>query len=65
MLNAAAILAGLGRIANEAFVYAVLWHLVIGSISAGLWHGWRPSPRLAGGLFSLPLLSVGGFVSPA
>jgi hypothetical protein len=61
MLNAAEILAGLGRIANEAFVYAVLWHVAIGAIAASLWLGWRPSPRLAGGLLCLPLASVSGF----
>ncbi len=61
MLNAAEILAGLGRIANEAFVGAVLWHLVVGAISTGLWLGWRPSSRLAGKLLCLPLLSVSGF----
>jgi hypothetical protein len=61
VLNAAEILAGLGRVANEAFAYAVVWHLVIGSVSAGLWLGWRPSPRLAGGLLCLPLVSVSGF----
>jgi hypothetical protein len=61
MLNTAEILSGLERIANEAFVYAILWHLLIGSISAALWLGWRPSPRLAGGLLCLPLVSVSGF----
>jgi hypothetical protein len=61
MLNPDEILAGLGRVANEAFVYAVLWHLVIGLVSAGLWLGFRPSPRLVGGLLCLPLASVSGF----
>ena len=65
-MNPDEILAGLGRIANEAFVYAVLWHLVIvsvfaGLVSAWLWLGWRPSPRLVGGLLCLPLASVSGF----
>lgn len=61
MLNAAKILAGLGQIANDAFVYAVVWHLVIGAVFAGLGFGWRPSPRLVGGLLCLPLVSVSGF----
>jgi hypothetical protein len=58
MPNAAEILAGLGRIANGGFGYAVLWHLAVGTVSAALWHGWSPSPRLAGGLLCLPLVSV-------
>jgi hypothetical protein len=61
MLNAAEILAGLGRITNEAFVHAVLWHVIVGVAAAALWLGWRPSPRLAGGLLCLPLVSVSGF----
>lgn len=61
MLNAAEILAGLGRIANEAFVHAVLWHVIVGVAAAALSLGWRPSPRLVGGLLCLPLASVSGF----
>lgn len=61
MLNAAEILAGLGRIANEAFVHAVLWHVIVGVAVAAFWLGWRPSPRLVGGLLCLPLVSVSGF----
>lgn len=61
MLNAAQILAGLERIANDAFAYAVVWHLVIGGVFAGLGFGWRPSPRFVGGLLCLPLVSVSGF----
>jgi pimeloyl-ACP methyl ester carboxylesterase len=61
VLNAAEILAGLGRIANEAFVYAVLWHVLVGAAAAALWLGWRPSPRLVGGLLCVPVVSVSGF----
>jgi len=61
MLNAIEILAGLGRIANEAFAYAVLWHLVIAGLLIALLLQWRPAPRLAGGLLCLPLASVSGF----
>jgi hypothetical protein len=61
VLNPAEILAGLGRIANEAFAYAVLWHIVMVAVSTGLLLRWRPSPRLAGGLLCLPLASVSGF----
>jgi len=61
MLSAAEILAGLGRVANGSFGYAVLWHLAVGALLASLWHGWRPSPRLAGGLLCLPLVSVSSF----
>jgi hypothetical protein len=61
VLDPAEILAGLGRIANEAFAYAVLWHIVIAVVSTALLFRWRPSPRLAGGLLCLPLASVSGF----
>jgi hypothetical protein len=60
MLSGAEILGGLTRIANEAFVCAVLWHVVIGLALAALWLGFRPSARLAGGLLCLPLVSVSG-----
>jgi hypothetical protein len=61
MINAAEILAGLGRITNEAFVFAVLWHVLVGAASILLWLGWRPAPRLAGGLLCLPLVSASAF----
>ena len=61
MINAAEILAGLGRITNEAFVFAVLWHVVVGAAWTLLWLGWRPAPRLAGGLLCLPLVSASAF----
>lgn len=60
-VNAAEILAGLGRISNEAFVFAVWWHVIVGAAAALLWLGWRPSPRLAGGLLCLPLVSASAF----
>jgi len=52
------ILAGLSWAANEAFLLAVLWHVVIagGAIAVAL--GWRPSRRLAGMMLSVPLVSV-------
>ena len=61
MIHAAEILAGLGRITNDAFVFAVLWHVVVGAASILLWLGWRPAPRLAGGLLCLPLVSASAF----
>lgn len=53
-----AILNGLTRIANEAFVLAIAWHAVLALGLLALVLGWRPSRRVAGVLASLPLASA-------
>jgi len=60
MLNATVILAGLGRIAIEAYACAVWWHIVVAGFLTALVIGWRPARRLVGGLLCLPLASVSG-----
>jgi hypothetical protein len=58
------ILAGLHRIANELFMLAAAYHLVILGTIAALLTGWRPSQRHAVLLLTLPLacVAVVGFV---
>lgn len=58
MPSATEILAGLTRIANEAVVVAMFWHLLVAASIVALWAGVRPSQRLASVLLSLPLASV-------
>jgi hypothetical protein len=62
------ILAGLTRIANDAFGLAVAWHLAIAVALVALAAGWRPSRRLAGALLALPAASASalafGFGNP-
>lgn len=58
MPPASEILAGLGRISNEAFALAVAWHLLLGGYLLALRLRWSPAPRLSGGLLVAPLLSV-------
>lgn len=53
------ILSGLEQIANEAFWFAVAWHIVIGVVLLALARGWRPAPRLVALSLSAPLASVG------
>ena len=55
------IVAGLGRIANEGLLYALLWHIVVGAALIALALRVSPSPRVMGGLAVLPLLSVSAF----
>ena len=55
------ILAGLQRIANEAFLYAVLWHVVVAAVLAAMTYWSAPSPRVMGAVAVVPLLSVSGF----
>ena len=55
------ILAGLTGIAHRWFVFAVAWHLLVAvGLLAASQHR-RPSPRWAGALLILPLLSVSAF----
>ena len=53
-----AILAGLTRIANQAFALAVLWHVAIGVAAAAVASGMRPSRRWAAAVLVMPLISV-------
>jgi hypothetical protein len=58
MPTSSEILASLQRIANEASVVAVVWHLVVGLAIVALAFGFRPSIRSAALSLSLPLASV-------
>ena len=58
MPSSAEILAGLQRLANEAYAYAVLWHVVVACALVLLALRWRPSPRAAGLWSTVPLVSV-------
>lgn len=55
------ILAGLARIADEAFAFAVAWHVLVGAVLIALLAGWRPSRRLAASALAAPLASVSVF----
>ncbi len=55
------IVAGLQRLANDAYPYAILWHVAVGCALALLARGWRPLPRAAGLWSILPLVSVSAF----
>lgn len=55
------ILAGAEQIANQEFAYALLWHLIVGTVLISLLLKWRPSARLVGQLSTVPLLSVSVF----
>lgn len=55
------ILAGLTRIANEAFAVSVAWHVAVALSAVALLLGARPSSRAAALALSLPLLSVSAF----
>jgi hypothetical protein len=61
MPTTAQIVDGLARIADEAFVGAVAWHLAIAAALVAVLVGWRPSRRAAGVLLALPLLSAAVF----
>ncbi len=52
------ILLALARMANDGFVVAVVWHVLLGAILFDVAGGWRPSRREAGFLLSTPLVSV-------
>lgn len=52
------ILFGLGTIANDWQLLALLWHGYFGVLIVGLLFGVRPSVRVAGILLALPFLSV-------
>lgn len=59
------ILAGLSAISNQAFRFAVAWHLVVAVVWLGvaLLPAWRPSPRVQGLLMVAPLVSVSAFAA--
>lgn len=61
MPEADQILDGLGRIANEGFAAAVLWHIAIAGAAILLVLGWRPAHRTAAALLAVPILSVSAF----
>jgi len=58
MPSSEAILGGVTAIANQWRGLAIGWHVLFGSLLAGLLTGWRPSNRVAGGLLAAPFLSV-------
>lgn len=58
MPNPEQILDGLGEIANEWQIVAMLWHVYFGALVIGLIAGRRPTKRTAGILLALPLFSV-------
>ena len=58
MPTAPEILAALESIAQRGIVIAGVWHVVIGAWVVAASQSWRPSPRLAGVLLVLPLVSV-------
>lgn len=58
MPSSAEILAGLTRIAREAFALALLWHAVTAVALVALLRGWRPPSRWLAASLSLPLASV-------
>lgn len=55
------IVRSLALIANQGFLYAILWHVLLAAGIAAFAAGWRPARSLAGLLLSLPLLSVSLF----
>lgn len=55
------ILFGLSRIANEAFAFAVGWHVVLAGVFVALLRGLRPAAGLTAALVSASLGSVGVF----
>jgi len=56
--SAQEILDGLSAITNDWRGLATLWHVAFGAGVAAFVLGWRPLQRLAGALFSIPLVSV-------
>jgi sulfite exporter TauE/SafE len=58
MPSPAEILSGLERPANAAYPYAIVWHVAVGCVLLLLVLGWRPTPRIAGLLSTVPLMSV-------
>jgi hypothetical protein len=61
MPSSTEILSGLERLANDAYPYAIVWHVVVGIALVLLVLGWRPTPRVAGLLCTVPLISVSAF----
>lgn len=61
MPSADLILASLGRVANEAFFAAIVWHAVVAALLLAYAFGVRPSPRAAALTASVPLVSVSAF----
>lgn len=53
------ILDGLTAIARGATSVAVVWHVLLAFVLAGLAFGWRPSRRFAASSSAVPLVSVG------
>lgn len=58
MPSAELILASLGRIANEAFFAAVVWHAIVAAALLAYAFGVRASPRAAALAASVPLVSL-------
>jgi hypothetical protein len=58
MRSSSEILAALTRVANQAFVLAVVWHVVIAIAVIAIVANWRPSQRVARALLAAPLLSA-------
>ena len=52
------ILSGAASIANGWRTLAIGWHALLGTFVLAVLVGWRPSNRIAGYLFTAPLLSV-------
>jgi hypothetical protein len=61
MPSSTEILSGLERLANDAYPFAFAWHVVVGIALVLLVLGWRPTPRVAGLLCTVPLVSVSAF----
>jgi hypothetical protein len=58
MPTAHEMIAGLARIANDAFGVAVGWHAIFGLALIAAIAGWRPSVRWVSGVLLAPLASV-------
>ena len=61
MPRPAEILSGIERVANEAYPYAIAWHVIVGVALLFLVLGWRPTRRVAGLVSTVPLVSVSAF----
>jgi hypothetical protein len=61
MPSSTEILSGLERLANDAYPFAIAWHVVVCVALLFLVLGWRPTPRVAGLLSTVPLVSVSAF----
>ena len=61
MPTAEQILEGLRQISNNFQLFAVIWHIILFGMIAGLLTSWKPSNKLLSSLLGIPLLSVSTF----